>query len=138
MAYATPAELRARYRKGLDSDQDEFALREDADLAQALEAASSEIDSYRPQGGPVSVVAASILRDKAMALARMLLYQDQNIEEGHPIVREALAVRAWLMLLGRGTIRLPADAETPSAPAAPTRTMVYSDDWSALYEPAAL
>ena len=71
-------------------------------------------------------------------LARLMLYQDQQIDEGHPIVREALAVRAWLMLLGRGTIRLPADAETPSTPAAPTRTMVYDDDWSTLYEPAAL
>jgi len=127
MAYASAAELRTRYRQGLEGT-DEFAEREDADLDQALAAASTEIDSWRPQG-VVGAAGVAILRDKAMTLARMLVYQAQIVDPDHPIVREAMEVRDWLRRLASGSVHLPTDGTATAAPAAPTRTMVYGADW---------
>ena len=127
MPYASSAELRARYSQGLDG-ADEFAEREDADLDQALTAASTEIDSWRPQG-VIGSAAVAILRDKAMTLARMLVYQAQTVDPDHPIVRDAMDVRDWLRRLATGTVHLPTDGTATAAPAAPTRTMVYDADW---------
>lgn len=113
MSYATPAELRDRYRVGID--QDAFALRDDADLQAALDSASAEIDSWLPQGAR-SAAALAILRDKCLTLARMLLAQDQALDAAHPIVRDALAVRTWL----RAGLPLPTDAADAAAgPQAP-------------------
>lgn len=106
MSYATPIELRDRYRQGALLT-DEFALRLDTDLVRALQAAADEIDSYRPQG-ELATEATAILRDKSLTLARMLLHQDEALGPEHPIIRDAEAVRAWLLLLARGTVRLPA------------------------------
>lgn len=125
MAYATASELRDRYRTG-ETGTDEFELRSDGDLEQALAAASAEIDSYRPQGD-LSPEGLDILRDKAMTLARMLAYQDQPLDDAHPVVRDGKSVRGWLVLLARGAVQLPvADGlSAPRAPAAPTRTLTY-------------
>ncbi|AUB81451.1 phage protein Gp36 family protein [Candidatus Thiodictyon syntrophicum] len=109
MVYATPVELRARYLVGLD--QDEFALRDDANLEQALAAAAAEIDGYRLPGTP-SPAALLILKDKCLTLARMLVNQDQALSAEHPIVRDGLRVFTWLKDLSRGVVKLPAaDAE---------------------------
>jgi len=131
MAYATAAELRTRYRQGLDGI-DEFAEREDADLTQALEAASTEIDSWRPQGS-VGTAALAVLRDRALTLARMLVYRAQVVDPDHPIVRDAMDVRDWLRRLAAGTVHLPTDATSAASPAAHARTMVYGDDWDLRY-----
>ena len=108
MSYAVAAELRARYAQ--DPLRDEFAAHADAHLDQALAAASAEIDSWRP---PVAlgVAATAVLKDKCLTLARMLAHQDQPLEASHPIVREGLAVRAWLKALSAGAVRLPADPD---------------------------
>ena len=131
MAYASAPELRARYRQGLDGI-DEFAEREDADLPQSLAAASAEIDSWRPQG-TLGAAAMEVLRDKAMVLARLLIYQAQTIDPEHPIVREATEVRAWLRRLSTGAVHLPTDGIASTTLAAPTRTMVYDAAWDAKY-----
>jgi phage gp36-like protein len=108
MAYATAAELRERYRQGIDTD--EFTEREDGELDLALQAAADEIDSYRP-AGELTAAATAILRDKSLTLARMLAHQDAALDLVHPIVRDAQAVRDWLLLLARGVVHLPqADA----------------------------
>ena len=107
MSYATPDQLRARFRKGID--QDEFALRDDADLQQALDAATNEIDSYRPAGVPAPE-ALVVLADKCLMLARMLVNQDQALGAEHPIVRDGNRVLGWLKDLSRGAVHLPTGA----------------------------
>lgn len=124
--YATASELRARYRRG-DDRIDEFELRTDGDLTAALAAAGAEIDSYRPAGA-LSVAATAVLRDKCLTLARMLVHQDEALSEEHPIVRDGKAVRAWLVLLAKRIVLLPADVaadetDPPPVYAAPVRTL---------------
>lgn len=132
MAYATAAELRERYRQGL-AGVDEFAHRDDADLDQALTAASAEIDSWRPLGA-VSLAAAAVLKDKCLILARMLIHQDEALGDDHPVVRDGLEVRRWLRALAAGTVQLPIDeGETPVSPRVIERTLVYDDTWLARY-----
>ena len=109
MSYATAAELRTRFKVGLD--RDEFALRDDADLEQALAAATAEIDSWRPAGA-LSDAATAILRDRCLILARLVAHQDQALDDAHPIVRDAREVRAWLRALAAGTVGLPAGTDT--------------------------
>ena len=133
MAYASAIDLRNRYRQGVDG-ADEFALREDADLNQALIAASAEIDRWRPQGD-LGAAALDVLRDVAMTLGRMIIHQDQALGDDHPIVREAREARAGLRSLASGTVRLPGNAATIVSPiAAAPRTLVYGDAWMARYE----
>ena len=122
MAYATATDLRDRYRRGLD--QDAFANLDDADLDQALVAASSEIDSWRPQAADLGAAALAVLRDKTLTLARMHAYQDQALDDAHPIIRDAKEVRDWLKALSRGAVHLPvdgvgADTDLAPSPAAP-------------------
>lgn len=131
MAYANAAELRARYRVGID--RDEFAARDDADLTQALAAASAEVDSWRPPGTP-GIAARAILAEKTLTLGRMLVYQDQALDESHPVVRDGLAVRAWLRALAAGAVQLPADAEEVSSTVvAPTRPLVFGAAFDTRY-----
>lgn len=130
MAYATAAELRLRYTV----DMDEFESREDAMLDRALAAASAEIDSWRPPGTP-GTAALAVLTDKALTLGRMLVYQNEALDDGHPIVREGLAVRAWLRALAAGTVQLPIDpvnADSGSV-VVPRRTLVFDDQFDAWY-----
>ncbi|MFZ1574443.1 MAG: hypothetical protein WAT36_04250, partial [Chromatiaceae bacterium] len=101
MSYASPAELRARFAQDRDPERDEFLTHSDAHLAAALTAASAEIDSWRP-AGDLGTAARAVLHDKCLTLARLLVHQDQPLEELHPIVREGLAVRAWLKALANG------------------------------------
>lgn len=133
--YATPDQLRTRYLTGED-EVDEFALRTDDDLTQALTAATAEIDSYRPAGA-LSDAALAILADKCLILARLLINQDQALDDAHPIVRDAKQVRHWLDLVARQIVRLPRDdtATISAAIAAPTRTMTYGADFVAGYVP---
>jgi phage gp36-like protein len=133
MAYATPDALRARYRTGIT--EDEFALRDDADLEQALSAASAEIDSWRP-AGVVSGAGAVVLSAKCMTLARMLVHQDQALDEAHPIVRDGREVRSWLRALAAGTVRLPADTADAGAAqrvAVIPRELTYGADFLTKY-----
>ncbi len=132
--YATPEQLRTRYRTG-DGEVDEFALRTDDDLEQALTAASAEIDSYRP-AGTLSAAALAILADKCLILARMLLHSDQALGDDYPVVRDAKQVRRWLDLLARQAVRLPVDAATaaPTATVAGTRALVYAEGFAAGYD----
>lgn len=134
MSYATVMQLRDRFTRNGD---DEFALREDEELALALTAASSEIDSYRP-AGPLSVAAADILREKCLTLARMLAHQDEALDDAHPIVRDAKSVRHWLDLLARKQIELPVDVApgepAPSGYAAPVRTLTLGAAFEAAYQ----
>jgi phage gp36-like protein len=135
MAYAVAAELRARYRQGI-AGIDELANRTDADLNQALVAASAEIDRWRP-AGELGADASAVLRDVCLILGRMLAHQDEALGEDHPIVRDAIAARAWLRALAAGSVRLPVDEVAADgsggASAAPVRVMVYDDAWSARY-----
>lgn len=110
MSYATPTELRARYLQGT---VDEFAARADTELARALQAASSEIDSYRP-AADLTAAALQVLKDKCMTLARMFAHQDAALDESHPIVRDAQRVLDWLLNLSRGVVHLPAGDGTTS------------------------
>lgn len=133
MAYATAADLRDRYRQGIDGS-DEFAFREDADLDQALAAASAEIDRWRPPGD-IGAAAMAVLRDVAMTLGRMVAHQDQALSEDHPAIRDAKEARTWLRALAAGTVRLPGNAAIVISPvAASQRTMVYDDAWMARFE----
>lgn len=116
MPYASATELRQRYRRGLD--RDEFAHLDDADIDQALSAASAEIDSWRP-AGTFSVAAAAIIADKTLTLARMLAHQDSPLDDSHPVVRDAMEVRAWLKALAAGRVSLPADT-TAAATTSPS------------------
>jgi phage gp36-like protein len=138
MSYATPSQLRERYRRGLDSD--EFAAEDDAKLDSALNAAAVEIDSWRP-AAVLSDAALEILADKALTLARLHLHQDEALDPIHPIVREAEAVRTWLKALSRGEVNLPINPEdpVPSSPVVPLDTgrIIYNDAWSAKYRQVA-
>jgi phage gp36-like protein len=131
MSYASADALRDRY---LRNGQDEFALRADEDLDQGLQAATAEIDSYLPSG-PHALAALPILADKCLTLARMLVHQDDALDVSHPIVRDGLAVRAWLVLVARGVVLLPVDppAAASATLAAGTRTPVYGADFVAGY-----
>lgn len=130
--YATADQLRDRYRSG-PGGVDEFTLREDADLAAALTAASAEIDRWRPQG-TLSADALVVLQGVCVALARMLLHQDQALSVEHPIVRDAKEARDWLRALAAGTIRLPGGASTVISPnAAGTRAMAFDEAWEVVY-----
>ncbi|MEY2686292.1 MAG: hypothetical protein RL375_490 [Pseudomonadota bacterium] len=129
--YATAAELRTRFRVGLDAD--EFAHRDDADLEQSLIAASAEIDSWRPASNLVTAANLAVLRDKALILARMMIHQDQALSDEHPVVRDAQEVRRWLRALAAGTVRLPDEAGVSGAPAAPIRKMVYGAEFDSYY-----
>lgn len=131
MAYATAAELRSRYLQG-PAGVDEFATRDDVDLDQALTAASAEIDSWRPLG-LVSLAAADVLKDKCLILARMVIHQEEALDESHPIVRDAIEVRRWLRALAAGTVQLPGDDESAGAVRSAARTLVYDDAWLARY-----
>lgn len=138
MAYATAGQLRERYFVGPSRD-DEFALRTDADLDAALAAASAEIDSYRQAGTP-GAAALAILQDKCLILARMFAHQDQALDDAHPIVRDAKAVRSWLAMLAKGQVVLPPpgpdegiDESIGASAAAPPRAMVYGTDFAASY-----
>ena len=107
MSYATPTELRERFMREMT---DEFVTRPDAELQQALDAASREIDSYRP-AGTLSTAAAGVLTEQCLVLARLLVHNDAALDGSHPIVRDARAVREWLRDLARGTARLPDDTD---------------------------
>jgi phage gp36-like protein len=104
MPYATPTELRARFTRDED---DEFAALADSELLTALEAATAEIDSYRP-AAELSAAGTAVLKEKCLVLARMLVHRDAALEAIHPIVRDARAVRDWLRDLAAGRARLPA------------------------------
>jgi phage gp36-like protein len=125
VTYATPLELRDRYRR---DDVDEFAHIGDTDLAQALVAASAEVDSWLP-GGDLSSEDTAVIKDKALTLARMLAHQDSALSVEHPIVRDAKEVRDWLKALAAGRVKLPSyrpeATQGGSSIAAPTREMVY-------------
>lgn len=132
MPYATPDDLRARY---LRNGADDLALRADEDLAQALGAASREIDSYLPVTD-LSDAARAILQDKCLTLARLLIHQNDALDDAHPIVRDGKEVRAWLKLLARGAVTLPGEAGEPITPAgiaAGTRPLVYDAAFAARY-----
>jgi phage gp36-like protein len=134
MSYATVAELRARY---LQEGTDPFASRSDAELGQALDGASGEIDSWRPQGEP-SAAALMVLKDKCLTLARLLAYPDAALDETHPIVREALAVRAWLRALSTGAVQLPSSdvaASGPTAPQVAAPAVVFGSAWASRFNP---
>jgi phage gp36-like protein len=134
MAYATPSDLRDRYRQG---ENDEFSTLTDSDLDAYLGAASAEIDSWRPAGVVVNDAAAAVLKDKALTLARLLTYSQVALEDTYPAVREANEVRAWLRALSAGDVAFPgSDAGSDAgsiAPAATTRTITYDADWLASY-----
>lgn len=110
-AYATPADLRARYAQ--DEQRDEFAQHTDAHLAAALHAASAEIDSWRPSG-ELSTAARAVLAVKCLTLARMIVHQDHDLDATHPIVRDGLAVRDWLKAVAARRVALPSDVTTPA------------------------
>ncbi len=130
--YATAIDLRSRYRRGVDGT-DEFSLREDADLDQALVAASAEIDRWCPSG-VLGAAALVVLRDVALTLGRMIIYQDQALGDDHPIVRDAKEARAWLRALASGLVRLPGDDAAGFSPnAAPTRAMLYDSTFTSQY-----
>lgn len=137
MVYATATQLRARYRRSLD-DADEFAAHDDAHLERALAAAASELDSWRP-AGVLSDAATAVLTDKCLTLARLHAHQDAALDESHPIVREALAVRDWLKALAAGRVVLPAadavalPASGLSAPVVTAPAVVFGADWAERY-----
>jgi len=134
MPYATVTELRTRYTR---DGQDPFADYDDADLAQALAGASGEIDSWRPQG-ELSTAALVVLKDKCLTLARLLVYADAALNETHPIVREALAVRAWLRALSTGAVQLPSSdvaASGPTAPQVAAPAVVFGSAWASRFNP---
>ena len=116
MPYATAAALRTRYRRG---DLDEFAAVADADLDQALTAASDEIDTWRP-AGELGTAALAVLAGQCLPLARLHVYGDSALDPSHPIVREALAVRAWLKALAAGQVCLPSEPDGTAATATQT------------------
>lgn len=107
MSYATPAEMRARFRS---RDEDEFGLHSDAELQTALTAASRELDSYRP-AGTLAPEGLLILAEKTLVLARMLVYQDQALGAEHPIVRDGQRILDWADKLARGELSLPAGSD---------------------------
>lgn len=133
MAYATAAQLRARYLQA-SAGVDEFAAHDDAHLDRALAAATAEIDSWRPPG-TLSDAATTILTDKCLTMARMIAQQDAALDETHPIVREALAVRDWLKALAAGRVSLPADdaGNPPAAPQVSAPPAVFGADFLARY-----
>ena len=130
--YAAPEQLRNRFQQG---DVDEFALRTDEELEQALLSASYEIDSYR---GTTIISAAGelILADKCLTLARMIANQDQALDITHPMIREATAVRDWLQLWSKKVVNLPTEMtqEQVKAIDTSTRKMVYDSVFDGQYE----
>jgi hypothetical protein len=129
--YATPLDLRDRFRRGIDGD--EFALLSDEDLAGALTGASSEIDSWR-KPGVLGIDALLILKEKCLILARLLANKDQALDSSHPVVRDAQEVRAWLKALLRNPELLPSAENTAVGTiAAPTIDLVYGDAFSLAY-----
>ena len=104
MSYATPEQLRAA--TGV-----EFELRTDEVLQAALDAATTEIDSYRP-AGELAPEALPVLRHHCQVLGRLNLYRDQALDATHPVVREAIETRRWLRLLAGGQVALPQGDDT--------------------------
>jgi phage gp36-like protein len=100
VSYATPEQL--RLQTGV-----EFELRTDDALQAALDDASQEIDSYRPAGS-LSAEALDVLRLHCIRLARLGMYPDQALDQTHPVLRDALATRRWLVLLAKDDVHLPA------------------------------
>lgn len=131
MAYATVAELRGRYAGADSADGGELDLYSDEAVQQALDDASAEIDSWRPQGTP-SAEGLAVLKGKCMTLARLLVHQDQPLGELHPIVRDGREVRAWLRALASGQVSLPSGDSAAAAAAAPrvsAPTEAFGDDF---------
>lgn len=131
MAYATAADLRLRYT----IDSDEFELRDDESLDRALLAASDEIDSWRPPG-TLGIAALDVIKDKTLTLGRMLVYQNEALDGSHPIVRDGMAVRAWLRALAAGTVQLPIDATADGITGTVvthTRSFIYDSAFDSRY-----
>lgn len=127
MAYASVAELRERYAQ--DVNRDEFGHHTDEHLAQALRAASAEIDSWR-RPGSLGPAAAAIVHDKCLALARMLAHQDHPLDAVHPIVRDGVAVRDWLRAVAAGRVLLEPEESSgvvSGHPVASSRKLIYTD-----------
>lgn len=134
MAYTTASALRERYRRGLDGD--EFAGRDDADLEQAIAAASAEIDRWRPAGA-LTAADLAVLADVALPLARQAMYKESALDSTHPIVVDAANARAWLRALAAGTVRLPsslvAGDAVPATPATDAPDSVFGPDFVRRY-----
>ena len=109
MAYATPADLRARFQgeRPADADReiDDLAGGADARLEAALEDASAEIDSMLHDVYPLPLPAGPwpLLRAVACDLARLRLYDD---DAPRRVLGAGSAARARLRRLAAGETAL--------------------------------
>jgi phage gp36-like protein len=137
MAYATPTELRVRYRLG--TDKDEFASETDAKLNEALTSATAEIDGWLPVI-PDSTDARlmGVLREKALVLARWYMHQNEPLAAEHPVVVDMRAARDWLKGLAKDDINLPGSPSiaAPAIVAGDAPAMVYDNAFSLAYRNA--
>ena len=108
MSYITTSQLRDRYTQ---AGVDEFDALSDVELAQCIDAASTEIDSIRPPG-TLGVAATAVVQGHCYTLARQYAHKDDALDALHPVTRDADASRVWLWALAQFIVHLPGDDPT--------------------------